>query len=119
MSMHPEILSLQRLKDQGREEIKLGKYEDLIDTLWCWNVELKEEDQDTELITLLEKEIATLDTFKYPGGKEDRIKKHIPQYKNWYKRTMKHTWKKGYFENKKYDSSGLDQFKEEDGWTPA
>ena len=102
MSIHPEILSLQRLKDQARDEIKKSLWEDLLLSLWCWNVELKEVDQDKGLIDKIDKEQITLRGFRYPGGKTKRIKERIKKYKEWYTKTLKQTWDKGYFENKKY-----------------
>jgi len=102
MSIHPEILSLQRLKDLARNQVQTYRWEALLDSLWCWNVELKDEDQDKPLIEKIEKEQITLEGFSYPSGKNDRIKKTKSLYKEWYRTTMKHTWAMGYFENKKY-----------------
>lgn len=102
MSIHPEILSLQRLKDQAREEVKHRQWEALIGSLWLWNIELKEIDQDKELIDKIEKEQITIDGFAYPGGKKDRMNDMKKIYKRWYAKTLKLTWDKGYFENKKY-----------------
>ena len=51
MSLHPEILSLQRLKDNLRDnELKRQNWDAVLESLWCWNIELKEEDQDKDLI---------------------------------------------------------------------
>jgi len=102
MSIHPEILSLQRLKDQARDQVRNNQWEALLDSLWCWNVELKEIDQDTELIDKIHKEQITLDGYAYPGGKNTRMRDMKKIYKEWYSTTMTHTWDKGYFENKKY-----------------
>ena len=102
MSIHPEILSLQRLKDQAREQVQKGHWQALLDTLWCWNVELKDVDQDKNLIDKISKELMTLSGFAYPGGRNTRMNDMKKIYKRWYSKTMKHTWDKGYFENKKY-----------------
>jgi hypothetical protein len=103
MSLHPEILSLQRLKDNLRDnELKRQNWDAVLESLWCWNIELKEEDQDKDLIDKIEKEQITLSNFQYPGGKKKRITKMKKTYKSWYTQTMKLTWEKGYFENRKY-----------------
>ena len=102
MSIHPEISSLIRLKDQARDLRIEGKHEPLLETLYALMDELKTEDQDSETLGAIEKEFITLDNFKYPGEKKKWIKDHKKTYLKWYRTIIQILWDKHYLENEKY-----------------
>jgi len=102
MSIHPEISSIIRFRDEARDHLKKGEYEQYLKSIRILILGLKKEDQDKKLLEKLKKELKAIERFNYPGGKKDYLKKNRDTYFDWYDQTEQILWDKHYLENEKY-----------------
>lgn len=100
--MHPQILSLIRLKDEGRQALMKGDYAKNLEINYLIQVEMQSKDRDSELFDNVKKERKILEGFKYNGGSKNWVKSKKRQYEEWWESTIQRLYDKGYLSNEKY-----------------
>jgi len=109
IGIHPQITSLLRLKDEGREAMMKKDYKAGLETMYYISMEIKREDRDNVLFESIEKERITLRQFRYDGVLKKWMKERFKIYETWWETILFILDSKGYLSNDKYKS----------GFTPA
>ena len=102
--IHPQIISLLKLKDEGRSHMIKGQYYEALKIMKFINIEISREDRDKEIVKKILQEIATLNGFTYKkgSGRRNRIKSMSHNYNEWWETIFYILETKGYLSNEKY-----------------
>lgn len=101
-AIHPQVFSLLKLKDEGRELMVEKKYNQAVRIMQYIYFEVEVKDRNTELNTKIKNEIITLDNYAYPGGIKKRVKTMESVYKQWWNSILITLRTKGYLTNAKH-----------------